>query len=471
VPGCVLLDYSLPGRHGIEVLKRIRPNHPHLPVILLTGQGNEAIAVQAMKEGAQDYIIKTSITAETLARVIRNALETSALQKRVHEQHVALEIFTQALAHDLKEPVRTVCSFTQLILDGRGDCSGEYLRFIRDAGERMALLIESVFSYTQLDGLGPLEVDTLDLTEAVRAAKDNLYALFRERGTTLSADQLPSVCANRIQIIQVLQNLMANAADHSVKPVHIRIGASPVGSMLRVFVQDDGPGIPSEHQGQIFEPFRRLNRDNAHCGLGLAICRKIIERHGGKLYCDSSIGAGTTFSFTLPGAVAWQSESSAEAPAVDRLGNEAGESSIANVLLVDDRDDDVSFTRAVLSGPRGVRCNLLVAHDGAAGLTTIRDHLNKGNPIDLVLLDINMPIMNGFQMLEAMGKDDALARIPVVTCSGSAREKDKERSRALGAIGYVIKPALFDHLRPIIVRATRLRVTEDAAGRSVLTRA
>jgi DNA-binding NtrC family response regulator len=97
-PSCVLLDYSLPGQNGIEVLKLIRSKRPHLPVILMTGQGSEAVAVQSIKEGAQDYITKAEVTPDTLGRVIRLAIEKSALNKQVDEQHAAFEIFSRDLA-------------------------------------------------------------------------------------------------------------------------------------------------------------------------------------------------------------------------------------------------------------------------------------------------------------------------------------------------------------------------------------
>jgi signal transduction histidine kinase len=470
-PRCILLDYSLPGRNGIEVLKLIRLKHPHLPVILLTGQGSEAIAIRSMKEGAQDYITKAAITPEMLGLVIQMAIEKSALQKRIDEQHVALEIFTQALAHDLKEPVRTVCSFAQMICDGGVGVSGrdDYVGYIRDAGERMALLIDSVLSYTQLDGLGKPEREVVSLNETVESAKANLAALFREHDTTMSADPLPEVAGCRIQIIQVLQNLMLNAVSHSSKPVHIRIGAASDDRAVRVAVRDDGPGIAPEHQRQIFEPFRRLNRDNAHCGLGLAICQKIIEAHGGKIDCESEIGAGSSFFFTLPRATAVDSGSAREEVIVGT--SESGESvRVANVLLVDDRDDDILVTRAIITGPLGMRCNFLVAHDGKAGLEKLRDQFCKNDPVDLVLLDINMPVMNGFEMLKAMGEDADFRRIPVVMCSGSPREKDKERSRTLGAIGYLTKPVRFEHLQPIIAKSSGIRLAQDAPGPPILMR-
>ena len=100
----MLLDYSLPGRNGVEVLKRIRAKHPFVPVVMLTGQGNENVAVTAMQEGAQNYIAKSAITPESLEHVIRMAIEHCTMEKRIHEQRGSLEIFTRALAHDLKEP-------------------------------------------------------------------------------------------------------------------------------------------------------------------------------------------------------------------------------------------------------------------------------------------------------------------------------------------------------------------------------
>jgi signal transduction histidine kinase len=470
-PRCVLLDYSLPGRNGIEVLKRIRVAHKHLPVILLTGQGNEFVAVQAMKEGAQDYITKTAITAESLSHVILMAIENGDLQKRVDEQRAALEIFSQALAHDLREPVRSVCSFAEMICNGEieGDVRDEYMRHIRDAGERMALLIDTVTSYTQIDGSVEPERETFGLQEAVTAAMANLSALFRERGTAVTVEKLPEVTANRTQIIQVLQNLMANSVSHSPEPVRIGVAAMHGREAVRVCISDNGPGIAFEHQERIFEPFRRLNRDNAHCGLGLAICRKIVEGHGGTIGCESEIGAGASFFFELPGAAAVAEEkSTAEEPAVATPAPPNG-TMVANLLVVDDRDDDILFTRTFLTGPLGMHCNFLVAHDGKAGLEAIRERLGE-DPVDLILLDINMPVMNGFEMLKVMSDDTTLRLIPVVMCSGSRRDKDMELARNLGAVGYLAKPVRFEHLQPIIAKASGLRLTEGGAGQPILMR-
>jgi signal transduction histidine kinase len=470
-PLCVLLDYSLPGRNGIEVLKRIRAKHKHLAVVLLTGQGNEDIAVRAMKEGAQDYITKATITSETLSHVVHAAIEHGAMQRRIDEQHEALEIFTNALAHDLKEPVRTICSFAHMICQGKvaGAEQDEYMRHIRDAGDRMGLLIDSVLSYTQLDGAAERKAETVNLNEAVEAAKANLAAQFRERGTTFGTENLPDIAGNRIEIIQVLQNLMSNAVSHSPTPVHIWVCAAVEDDTVRVSVRDNGPGIAPEQQRRIFEPFRRLSRDNAHCGLGLAICRKIVEAHGGKIECESDTGLGASFFFTLPGAAALGTVPSAKEPIAPTL-QPTKTGALAHVLLVDDRDDDILFTRALLTGPIGMRCNLVVARDGEEALTAMRIRVGKNDAIDLVLLDINMPVMNGFEMLEAMRDDPDVNRIPVVMCSGSTRESDKNRSRALGAIGYLAKPVHFEQLKPIIAMSSGLCLAPAEGGPPVLLR-
>ena len=142
-PDCILLDYSLPGHDGIEVLKRIHARHPHIPVVMLTGQGNETVAVAAMREGAQNYISKSSITPDTIHRVVEVAIEHCSMEKRISQQQASLQIFTRALAHDLKEPVRTIRSFLDRINDSNAlsERSQEFLDYVHKAADRMSALM------------------------------------------------------------------------------------------------------------------------------------------------------------------------------------------------------------------------------------------------------------------------------------------------------------------------------------------
>jgi CheY-like chemotaxis protein len=143
---------------------------------------------------------------------------------------------------------------------------------------------------------------------------------------------------------------------------------------------------------------------------------------------------------------------------------------VANVLLIEDQIDEIQFARSALAGSRGMSCNLFVARDGEEGLAAVRAHFRENDPVDLILLDINLPVMNGFQMLKAITDDPDLKRVPVVMCSGSIWEMDIEHARELGAIGYLVKPALLGDLRPIIAKASNISLVQNPAGRPVLIR-
>jgi two-component system CheB/CheR fusion protein len=307
------------------------------------------------------------------------------------------------------------------------------------------------------------------LNEAASDAAANLSVLFAERGVTVMIPgNLPSVTANRIQVTQVLQSLMSNAVSHNPDPVQIGLEARREETLVRMAVSDTGTGIAPENQQRIFEPFKRLNHDNHHCGLGLAIAQKIVEAHGGKIGCDSIPGEGASFHFTLPGGLLTVEPPVIVAPAASRSGVES--ETLANVLFVDDSEAEIELAQFYLTASDGMRCNLLIARDGKEGLAMIRDQESRNDPVDLVLLDINMPVMNGFQMLEAMAKDAQSGPVPVVICSGSSREEDKSRAHALGAIAYLVKTVRFAQLEPVIADVAGVRLIRDEEGARSLVR-
>jgi len=467
-PGCILLDYSLPGRNGIEVLKRIRAKHPYLPVIMLTGQGNEAIAVESMKEGAQDYIVKSAITPEALQRVVRVAIEHSGLQKRIDEQRASLEIFTHALAHDLKEPVRTIRSFVDLItdVDHLSEKSQRFFQFIRKAADRMNALIDTIYLYTRLDGAEQMEKISCDLTGVVKEVQDNLAQLMNERSPVITCDALPLVQTNHVQMIQLFQNLITNAIKHCDTVVTINVSASERDDHWQLSVRDNGPGIAAEYCAKIFDPFKRLSHrkeDGPGLGLGLAINRKIVESHGGKIWCESVLGTGTSFLFTLPKATAIAApESVVSIPALSLNTKPADATrALARILLVDDNESDIELARIMLIEDGKLRCDFLTARDGKEALAILQDAMKENNPIDLVLLDINMPGMSGFELMMHMSKEAVPLNPLMVMCSTSAYDKDKRMAETLGAEDYLTKPPQFSHLKDIIDQCAKLQLYQE----------
>lgn len=470
-PACVLLDYSLPGRNGIEVLKRIRAQYPFIPVVILTGQGNEKVAVTAIQQGAQNYIVKSSITQEVLEHTARMAIDHCTLQKRSHEQRASLEVFTRALAHDLKEPARTIRSYIELLGQQKemAGKSRDYFNYIQNASDRMLTLIDTVFLYTRLNSVSDIAKEICNLGSILQEVRENLDQLIRERGAIISSTSMPVIYANRAHIMQLMQNLICNAIYHSETPVNIHIRTAAQSDYWLIAVRDNGPGIAREHQQSIFMPFSRMTHGQAQgTGLGLAICAKIVESHGGKIWCESEPGKGATFYFSLPRTlpVADQPFQASDFFAVSDLSTQERKP-LANVLLVDDSEADIEMARFKLVEHSRLQCNLITASTAAEALTLLHTGLEEGQPIDLMLLDINMPEMDGFELLRRIRAETALAHTSVVMCTNSIYDKDMARAKELGAAGYLTKPLDFTKLKSIIAKDMCLRLSQENEGYSL----
>jgi signal transduction histidine kinase len=227
---------------------------------------------------------------------------TVALQRSNQE----LERFAYVASHDLREPLRMVTSFSQLLAErysGRLDeDADEFIGYITEGAARMDLLVNDLLEYSRVGSRArPLEPTNLNLVlgDALR----NLAVSIEENDADIRWEVLPTVLADHTQMIQVFQNLLSNAIKfHGEEPPVIRIGAWQDGDAWLISVKDNGIGIDPLYAEKIFEIFQRLhNRDKyPGTGIGLAICRRIVERHGGRIWVDSAEGEGSTFTFTLP---------------------------------------------------------------------------------------------------------------------------------------------------------------------------
>jgi light-regulated signal transduction histidine kinase (bacteriophytochrome) len=217
-----------------------------------------------------------------------------------------LEEFAYVASHDLQEPLRMVASFTQLLakryrgkLDKDAD---EFITFAVDGATRMQKLIQDLLAYSRVGTRGrPLE--PTDCNVIFDTARANLFTALKESGAQVSSGPLPTVLADEVQLVQLFQNLLANALKfHGEAPPLIRVTAQEDDGAWRFAVQDNGIGIAPDHQKRIFMIFQRLHHRSEYpgTGIGLAICKKIVERHGGRLWVSSEEGQGSTFFFTIP---------------------------------------------------------------------------------------------------------------------------------------------------------------------------
>jgi signal transduction histidine kinase len=303
---CVIVDYHLPGQDGLAGITAMHERFPHLPIVMSTGQGDEMVAADAMKRGALDYIPKAGVNAGSIRKIIGNAIEKASLQRKVREQQEELENFARVLVHDLRAPGAAIQTFATRIAErlasGQPEKALEYADWVIQTSERMNLLIETLHRYTTADA--SVTFEPVDMNLVLEAALANLHDLIQESGSRVTAANLPAVLGNAPQLVQLLQNLIGNGikfCDNPAPSIHLAASDSEGGGWL-LSVTDNGIGIPQAELKRVFEPFIRLSRKRKGSGLGLATCKKIVERHRGSIWCQSTPGSGTTFFFTLSAA-------------------------------------------------------------------------------------------------------------------------------------------------------------------------
>ena len=215
-----------------------------------------------------------------------------------------LEDFASIVAHDLRSPLLTISGYCQLLEEDHGerfDAAGrDYLKEIAGAAARMDRLIDDLLEYSRAGRSGE-PFQPVDMHSVLVQATANLEASIREREARIDVGPLPTVTGDQTQLVQLFQNLIGNAIKFcNVHTPWVRVNASPNGGCWQFTVKDNGIGIAEAQFEIIFQTFRRLHgHEYTGTGIGLAICKKIVERHGGRIWLDSVAGEGTTFHFTL----------------------------------------------------------------------------------------------------------------------------------------------------------------------------
>lgn len=276
-------------------------------------------ATAALDSGADAYLTEPVdpdvlvSTIKALLRLRRAERELAAVNNRLtnlnqelHRSNEDLQQFAFAASHDLQEPLRTVTSFVSLLeRDAAAKLTGnerEYLRYIGEGSRRMHALIDDLLSYSQV-GRKPKFSHLVDLNAVLPWALENLREGIGQSGAEITSDPLPSVFGDEAQLGQVFQNLISNALKYAragLKPA-IHVSADKESQDWVVRVRDNGIGIDANHFQQIFGAFKRLHgKEIPGTGIGLAVCRRVIEAHGGRIWVESIVGQGSTFAFTLP---------------------------------------------------------------------------------------------------------------------------------------------------------------------------
>ncbi len=327
LPDLILLDIRMPEMDGYEVCEYLKANERtrEIPVIFLSALNEVSDKVKAFASGGVDYITKPFEMEEVLAR-IENQLTICSLQKQLQQQNLRLqklndelrqsnrelEEFAYIVSHDLQEPLRAISSFTQLLAEKYQSYlnaeAHEYIGFILNGTTRMKQLIKDLLAYSRLGTRGR-EFQPTDCNMVLENVLMDLQIVIAETDAKLISEFLPTVMGDSVQLAQLFQNLIINAIKfHRPEvPPSIKISIEAKNGEWLFGVHDNGIGIKARDFERIFQMLKRLHTAGNYpgTGMGLAICKKIVERHKGQLWVESELGVGTTFYFTIPNPDWW----------------------------------------------------------------------------------------------------------------------------------------------------------------------
>jgi signal transduction histidine kinase len=327
-PDLILLNIQMPGLDGYSVCEQLKANENtrNIPIIFVSGRDQVLDKVRAFSKGGVDYILKPYQAEEVVARImthlslrrLQQGLEleiaerkraAATLAERSQElarSNAELDQLLYVASHDLQEPLRMIAGYLQLLerryKDKLDSDANEFIDFAVDGAKRMRDLINDLLTYSRVGTRGK-PLTATDCGAVLEEALHHLGMVIEDSGAKVESDPLPEVKADATQLMQVFQNLIGNAIKFrrdEAPLIHIEVERED--GFWRFSVRDNGLGIPAHQFERVFVVFQRLHGPGEYpgTGIGLPLCKKIVERHGGRIWVESQVDVGSTFMFTLP---------------------------------------------------------------------------------------------------------------------------------------------------------------------------
>jgi len=462
-PDIVLLDYQMPDMTGLEFLSQLKaqPHQSELPVVMVTGRGDEAIAVQSIKMGAQDYVTKEQITPESLRSTVNGAIEIARLhiqlQKQVELEQAARaeaekanrvkDEFLAVLSHELRSPLNPILGWAGLLRSGKLDetTTAEALEVIERNAKLQAELIEDLLDVSRiLQGKLSLSAHPVALAATIRAALEIVRLPAAAKSIDIEINltaEMGQVLGDATRLQQVFWNLLSNAVKFTPKGGRVTVQLEQVGDRAQITVGDTGKGILADFLPHVFDSFRQADgsttRQSGGLGLGLAIVQQIVELHKGTVWAESrGEGLGATFTVRLP-LMPIQ-------PAIEPLtaSTRSLDLSGVRVLVIDDEADSLEFIAYVLEQAGASVITATTADEAFAALTQ--------SQLNVILSDIGMPDMDGYRLMQQIRARSpeqggtvlafSEAMLPAIALTAYVAETDQQQAFSAGFQAHLSKP-------------------------------
>jgi signal transduction histidine kinase len=477
----VLTDLHMEGGDGLSVLSEIRTRAPLTISVVLTGFASVESAIAALQQGAYDYLVKPcdidemkhtirrgvehrrlmlaeqearenleKLNRDLERRVEERTAELKRLNDELAEANRAKDIFLATLSHELRTPLTPVLGWVNLLRNGNLD--GDGVEQALDAIERNARLqsrlIDDLLDISRIaTGKLRFEPKPTDLNALVEAAIETVRSSAAVRHVELEVSLAPAplvVMGEPVRLQQVVWNLLSNAIKFTEAGGRVSVRVEPLGHEARVTVEDTGIGIAPEFLPYVFDRFRQADgsrtRRHGGLGLGLAIVDALAKLHRGRVEAQSEgVGKGSRFIFTLPRAtVAENADEGEQREAAPEVGQQ--------VLIVEDSPDTLSFLSAIFQ-QKG--CSVMAASSAPEALRLASD-----TKPTVIISDIGMPGMDGYELLQELRRLPGLDQIPAIAITGYAMDEDRERAAAAGFTAHIAKPVDVDDLFALIQKLT-----------------